>query len=134
MSITDNQPPDELDPDSIDNEHRIQMGLLNALHDAVNDKKPAAEINQILNQLTTYSELHFMSEDLLMRLYAYPDYDDHVNDHEAMTEYLKEIMNTVSAGQDSMTLKTVSDMRQFLVAHIGTRDEALSEYLKKVQA
>ena len=134
MSITDNQPPDELDPDSIDNEHRIQMGLLNALHDAVNDKKPESEINQILNQLTTYSELHFMSEDLLMRLYAYPDYDDHVNDHEAMTEYLKEIMNTVSAGQDSMTLKTVSDLRGFLVGHIGPRDEALSEYLKKVQA
>lgn len=133
MSITRNQPPDKLDLSSIDNEHRIQIGLLNALYDAVNNKKPASEINQILNQLTTYSELHFMSEELLMRMYAYPDYDDHVHDHEAMTEFLNDIMKTVTAGQDSMALKTASDMRQFLVSHISTRDEALSEYLTKVQ-
>ena len=133
MSITRNQPPDKLDLSSIDNEHRIQIGLLNALYDAVNNKKPASEINQILNQLTTYSELHFMSEELLMRMYAYPDYDDHVHDHEAMTEFLNDIMKTVTAGQDSLTLKTASDMRQFLVSHISTRDEALSEYLTKVQ-
>ena len=133
MSITRNQPPDKLDLSSNDNEHRIQIGLLNALYDAVNNKKPASEINQILNQLTTYSELHFMSEELLMRMYAYPDYDDHVHDHEAMTEFLNDIMKTVTAGQDSLTLKTASDMRQFLVSHISTRDEALSEYLTKVQ-
>ena len=133
MSITRNQPADKLDLSSIDNEHRIQIGLLNALCDAVNDKKPASEINQILNQLTTYSELHFMSEELLMRMYAYPDYDDHVHDHETMTEFLNDIMKTVTAGQDSLTLKTASDMRQFLVSHISTRDEALSEYLTKVQ-
>ncbi len=133
MSITRNQPPDKLDLSSIDNEHRIQIGLLNALYDAVNDKKPASEVNQILNQLTTYSELHFMSEELLMRMYAYPDYDDHVHDHEAMTEFLNDIMKTVTAGQDSLALKTASDMRQFLVSHISTRDEALSEYLTKVQ-
>ena len=133
MSITRNQPPDKLDLSSIDNEHRIQIGLLNALYDAVNNKKPASEINQILNQLTTYSELHFMSEELLMRMYAYPDYDDHVHDHEAMTEFLNDIMKTVTAGQDSLALKTASDMRQFLVSHISTRDEALSEYLTKVQ-
>lgn len=133
MSITRNQPPDKLDLSSIDNEHRIQIGLLNALYDAVNNKKPASEINQILNQLTTYSELHFMSEELLMRMYAYPDYDDHVHDHEAMTEFLNDIMKTVTAGQDSLALKTASNMRQFLVSHISTRDEALSEYLTKVQ-
>ncbi len=134
MSSIKDQTHVKPDVNSIDNEHHIQIGLLNALYDAVTEKKSASEVNQILNQLTSYSELHFMSEELLMRMYAYLDYDDHVNDHEAMTEYLNEIMKTVTAGQDKMTLETVSDMRQFLVAHISTRDKALSEYLNKVQA
>ena len=134
MSITGNQPPDKFDAGSIDNEHQVQIGLLNALHDAVKVEKPAAEINEILNQLTAYSELHFMSEELLMRLYAYPDYDDHVHDHEAMTEYLNKIMKTINAGQDSMVMKTANDMREFLLAHISTRDESLTEYLTKMQA
>lgn len=134
MSVIKHQPPDKLDAGSIDNEHRIQLGLLNALCDAVNDKKPTPEVNDILNQLTSYSELHFMSEELLMRMYAYPDYDDHVIDHEAMTEYLKEIMEKLSSGEDSLAIETASELRQFLAAHISSRDEALSEYLTKVQA
>jgi hemerythrin len=134
MSIIRSQPPDKLDSSSIDNEHRIQTGLLDALYDAVNSKKPAAEINQILNQLISYSELHFMSEELLMRLYTYPDYDDHVSDHEAITEYLNTIEKTLTAGQDSMALETATDMRQFLVSHISSRDEAFSEFLNKAQA
>lgn len=134
MSITRSQPPDKLDPGSIDNEHRVQTGLLDALYDAVSNNRPASEINEILNQLTSYSEIHFMSEQLLMRLYAYPDYDDHINDHEAMTEYLNEIMKKLNAGQDSMALETAREMRQFLTSHISTRDEAFSEFLKKLQA
>ena len=134
MSITKSHPPDKLDAGSIDNEHRVQIGLLDALYNAVNDNKPAAEIDQILNQITSYSELHFMSEELLMRLYAYPDYDDHVNDHEAMTDYLKEIEAKLVARQDGLALKTASDMREFLISHISTRDEAFSQFLNKVQA
>lgn len=134
MSVTKIQPPDKLDSSSVDNEHRVQIGLLNALDDAINDKKSASEINQVLDQLVSYSELHFMSEELLMRQYAYPDYDDHVNDHATMTEFLKDIMKMVTTGQDGVALKTSVEMRQFLDAHIGTRDEAFSEYLNKAQA
>ena len=47
MSITRSESPDKLDVSSIDNEHRIQIGLLNALYESVNDKNPASEINQI---------------------------------------------------------------------------------------
>ena len=133
MSITRSESPDKLDVSSIDNEHRIQIGLLNALYESVKDKNPASEINEIVNQLTTYSELHFMSEELLMRMYAYPDYDDHVQDHVAMTDHLNGIMEMITSGKDSMVLKTASDLRQFLVSHISTRDQALTEYLTKVQ-
>ena len=133
MSITRNGSPDNLNVSSIDNEHRVQIGLLNALYDSIKAEKSAAEIAEIVNQLTAYSELHFMSEELLMRMYAYPDYDDHVQDHETMTEHLNAIVKTSAAGEDNMILKTASDMRQFLVSHIATRDQALTEYLLKVQ-
>lgn len=133
MSITRNGSPDNLNVSSIDNEHRVQIGLLNALYDSVKAEKSAAEIAEIVNQLTAYSELHFMSEELLMRMYAYPDYDDHVQDHETMTEHLNAIVKTSSSGEENMILKTASDMRQFLVSHIATRDQALTEYLLKVQ-
>jgi hemerythrin len=108
--------------------------MLKALCDAVEEGGPAAKIHEILNQLTAYSELHFMSEELLMRMYAYPDYDDHVLDHEAMTERLNQIMRRYASGQESMALQTANEMRVFLLGHINSRDQALTEFLDTMQS
>ncbi len=72
--------------DNIDAEHRVQLGLIDALRDAVRQGDKRAVVGEILDQLIAYSELHFVSEQLLMRLYAYPDYEDHSQDHEALIE------------------------------------------------
>jgi hemerythrin len=134
MDVPRSQPPAAHDASSIDNEHRVQFGMLKALCDAVENGEPASKIHEILNQLTAYSELHFMSEELLMRMYAYPDYDDHVHDHAAMTDRLNQIMRRYAAGQDNIALKTANEMREFLLGHINSRDQALTEYLATMQA
>jgi hemerythrin len=133
MDVSNNQMPDNHNASSIDNEHHVQLGMLKALCDAVEGGHPASKIREILDQLTAYSELHFMSEELLMRMYAYPDYDDHVLDHEAMTERLNQIMQHYTAGQGRMALETANEMREFLLGHINSRDQALTEYLAAMQ-
>lgn len=134
MDVPTNQPPASHDANNIDNEHRVQLGMLKALCTAVEEGESAAKIHEILNQLTAYSELHFMSEELLMRMYAYPDYDDHVLDHEAMTERLNQILRRYAAGQDSIALQTANEMREFLLGHINSRDQSLTEFLANMQA
>jgi len=134
MDVSKTQLPATHDASSIDNEHRVQLGMLKALCEAVKEGQPASKIHEILNQLTAFSELHFMSEELLMRMYAYPDYDDHVLDHEAMTDCLNQILRRYAAGHDSMALKTANEMREFLLGHINSRDQALTEYLATMQS
>jgi hemerythrin len=134
MDAPINQPSASHDASNTDNEHRIQLGMLKALCDAVEAGEPAEKVHEILDQLTAYSELHFMSEELLMRMYSYPDYDDHVLDHEAMTERLKQILQRYSEGKDSMALQTANEMREFLLGHINSRDQALSDFLVTTQS
>ena len=134
MSATNDQSSDKHDASSVDNEHRIQLGMLKALCDAVEAGEPAEKVHEILSQLTAYSELHFMSEELLMRMYSYPDYDDHVLDHEAMTERLKQITQRYSEGKESMALQTAIEMLEFLLGHINSRDQALSDFLVTTQS
>ena len=134
MSATIDQTSDKHDASSVDNEHRIQLGMLQALCNAVEAGEPAEKVHELLEQLTAYSELHFMSEELLMRMYSYPDYDDHVLDHEAMTERLKQITQRYSEGKDSMALQTAIEMLKFLVGHINSRDQALSDFLVTTQS
>ena len=134
MSDTNDRSSDKHDASSVDNEHRIQLGMLQALCDAVEAGEPAEKVHELLEQLTAYSELHFMSEELLMRMYSYPDYDDHVLDHEAMTERLKQITQRYSEGKDSMALQTAIEMLEFLLGHINSRDQALSDFLVTTQS
>lgn len=64
-----------------DREHEIQLGLLRALCTAAGENRDAAVVGEILERLISYSEAHFLSEELLMRLNSYDDYEDHVDDH-----------------------------------------------------
>ena len=120
-------------PHDIGTEHQVQLGLLNALCDAVEYEEEASAIQEILDQLVSYTELHFMSEQLLMRMYAYPHYADHVHDHEAMTERLREIRDRVVHGEQSFALATAHSMKLFLVSHTQTRDRELNAFLESMQ-
>ena len=133
MDIPSDQSPAVPDASSIEKEHVVQLGMLKALCDAVEEELYPAKIHEILQQLTSYSELHFMSEELLMRMYAYPDYDDHVLDHTNMTERLNKLIQDYIKGPKEMVVQNANEIREFLVAHINSRDQALVEFLSEKQ-
>lgn len=103
----------------VDAEHLVQLRLLTALQSAVRDGKPAAEIGEIRHQLTDYCRTHFLSEELLMRLYAYPGYDDHVNEHEQMLDALEGLTEA----------RAIDALSALLLRHIGDRDAKMHAYL-----
>jgi hemerythrin len=112
----------------IDAEHRVQIGLVRALCDAIRLGADAEQRRQILEQLIEYSAVHFMSEQLLMRLCSYPEYDDHVLDHDHMTEALQAVAAKEVAGEGDLALNEAEDMLGFLSRHIATRDLRFTEY------
>lgn len=133
MDVTLNQPPASQSSVDIDKEHQVQIGMLDAFCALITDDKPQSKIDEMLEQLVAYSEVHFMSEQLLMRMYAYPDYDDHVQDHESMTEHLNQIRQRFASGQHDMALETANEMRKFLLGHISSRDQSFSDFLSNMQ-
>jgi len=122
---------DRTDFEVIDGEHRIQVGLLDAMHDAVRQGREGAAIDEILGQLLDYSKVHFLSEQLLMRLHAYPQYDDHVQDHERMVQAMEELRQAHEQGSPSYTLEAMESIRGQLMTHIAGRDEDLGQYLAR---
>ena len=134
MDMTFDQPPATLDSASIDKEHQVQIGMLDALCSLIEDNESQPKIQEMLNQLISYSEIHFMSEQLLMRNYGYPDYDDHVHDHEAMIEHLNQIKDSYTSGQKKIALDIASEIKNFLLGHINSRDQAFTDYLSNMQS
>lgn len=110
---------------TLDNEHLVQLGLADAVVQAVDHGAPAEEIAQLVSQFVDYTELHFASEQLLMRLHAYPDYAEHVADHEAIVEQLQALRETAAP----VTLEHARRIKGQMLGHIRNRDAALHAYL-----
>ena len=115
--------------DRTDGEHQIQLEMLSALCRAVRANTPAAELGEILQQLVAYSEAHFMSEELLMRLNSYDDYEDHVSDHMRMMDELGEMASANASGNSALVADQADSALKFIGQHIATRDKRLADFL-----
>jgi hemerythrin len=116
----------------MDGEHRVQVGLLSALRDAVTEGRAETEVNEILEQLVDYTKVHFMSEELLMRLYQYPHYEAHVAEHDRMVEQIEQARERHRVG-DAATTETLDATLAGLIEHIGRTDRTLGGYLGRLR-
>ncbi len=80
--------------------------------------------------LIAYSEAHFMSEELLMRLQSYDGYEDHVDDHITMLDALGEIAASHAAGNTRLVAGKAAEVLDFIGKHIATRDRSFAEYVR----
>lgn len=114
-----------------DREHEVQLGLLWALCSAAGESGDAAVVGEILDHLIAYSEAHFMSEELLMRLKSYDDYEDHVDDHVFMLDTLRSIAARHAAGDSALLAGEAAEALAFIGQHIATRDRRFSDSVRK---
>lgn len=115
--------------DAIDLEHQVQVGLIDALGDAVRDDRGLAEYSRILGQLAEYSRVHFLSEQLLMRQHAYDGYEDHVQEHDRMVERLDAVRTRIETGAAGAALDELERLRVFLLTHIASKDHDFGRFL-----
>ncbi|MCX7168499.1 MAG: hypothetical protein NTV11_19820, partial [Rhodocyclales bacterium] len=73
---------------------------------------------------------HFMSEELLMRLKSYDDYEDHVDDHIHMLDVLREIATDHSGGNSALVSDKAAGVLKFITNHIDTRDRRFADYVR----
>ncbi|MDK9704552.1 MAG: hemerythrin family protein [Sulfuritalea sp.] len=114
-----------------DREHEVQLELLRALCAAAGGNGDAAAVGEILDRLIAYSEAHFMSEELLMRLKSYDDYEDHVDDHVYMMDTLRTIAARHAAGDLTLLAGEATDALAFIGNHIATRDRRFVDSVRK---
>lgn len=111
-------------------EHRVQLELLHALQETLSgaEADPVAP-ESLLKQLLEYSEAHFLSEQLLMRLYAYPAYEQHVQEHDRLIGDLRDLSVAWAEGEGDATGELLAQVEGWLLTHMSTTDKALESYL-----
>lgn len=119
--------------EAVDAEHELQVKLITALQQAIEKGQETSEIEALFDQLNSYTSAHYMSEQLLMRLYAYPGYQAHVEDHDRIMERINALHQQYAAGEMEATLELGDTIKNLLVDHIKHGDLPMGQYLAQHQ-
>ena len=125
--------PVRVGENSIDAEHDLQMQLLDSLSQAIQRGRELSPMKYILEQFIEFSDMHFLSEQLVMRLHGYPGYQPHLEEHTRLMKKVREIRANLMKGEHEPSLVLVKELREWLVQHIASEDAAFGTFLKTKQ-
>ena len=114
---------------SMDREHAGQLKLFNDLKAAIRSGAPDSLIYTLLDQLVEHTNLHFLSEQLAMKLQAYDAYESHLLEHQRLTAELQKLKQSFGSVTPSDRQGLIEALRAWMVVHIQTADKALAEHL-----
>lgn len=114
----------------VDDEHRLQYQLLDALEEALRTRE-VAKAKSLAQQLFDFSEAHFGSEQVLMRFYSYPGYQSHEREHGELLRELQGMLAQVELGDPVSLADTPAQLRQWLTVHVQTADRAFGTFAQR---
>jgi hemerythrin len=114
---------------SMDREHAGQLSLFNDLKAAVRSGADDSLVYALLDELVEQSNLHFLSEQLMMKLHAYKASESHFLEHERLLDELRQLRRSLATGTTTDKHGLIEALRSWLIVHIQTSDKKLAEYL-----
>ena len=113
----------------MDAEHAVQLQLLNAVAQAIEEGRSVATAELLFQQFLDYSDAHFVSEQIIMRFHGYPGYDLHIQEHDRLMNQARQIQEGIITGKRPVNLELVRELREWLLGHMTGEDEAFGAYL-----
>jgi len=114
----------------VDHEHKELVELLNELHAKLGAGASQEEVSAFLGEVFAKISAHFALEETVMRKHQYDEYLAHKSDHEKLLDDLRDIMDTVEAGEFlDYEAALGCAVRDWFVNHFKTRDARLHRLL-----
>lgn len=114
----------------MDQEHALELQIVRSIQTALANSDRGT-VTQLLQQLEDFTNAHFLAEQLLMRLHAYPGYEAHQQEHDTLMNELKELSQSIRADPSKDPAKDAENLERWLITHMQSSDQSLAEYLKK---
>lgn len=112
----------------MDLDHQLQLALVDAFEKAAGADE-RIEAGKVLEQMADLSEMHFLAEELVMRLHGYPAFREHAVEHANLMKEMNELLRENAAGTLDITLELAGRLRRALANHLGGTDRALADFM-----
>jgi hemerythrin-like metal-binding protein len=115
--------------ESIDNDHKKLIHLINNLQTAIDYKTDKLFEKQTLDEVIDYTRYHFKREEELMENHGYAEIVPHKAQHEKMIEQVGAFTQAYEK-DDSGAIESLLDyLKSWLIKHINGTDQEYSEFL-----
>lgn len=116
---------------SIDEQHKELVRMVNHLHRALKSKTGAEESGKILTELAAYTESHFAHEEELFAAHDYPDRAEHEEIHKDLVEKVTAFKTQFDQGKAGLSMELMDFLTNWLRHHILEVDKAYVPFLKE---
>ncbi len=119
-----------LDVAEIDRQHKELVEKFNRLHDAVSKRAPREQIYGIIDEIISYTRMHFEVEEQLMREAGYPMLEAHqAKHHELIRDTLRLRDKLDHVGEEVFTEWLDHWPFARVIAHIQHADHQLEDHI-----
>ena len=114
----------------LDSEHDLMLGLVRALEKA-SGSAPRPQVEALLQQLSEFSRVHFATEEIMMRLYAYPDFSRHQLEHARLIEQIDQVRAEFAQGNVQPSRSFAAALHHWFSDHVRTHDVRLARFVRE---
>ena len=116
--------------DEMDREHALELQIVRAIQKAL-ATEDRSQVPELLQQLEDFTNAHFLGEQLLMRMHAYPGFQAHQEEHDRLMNELVHLASSISEGDPTDAARQAEELERWLITHIQSEDQTFAEYLKQ---
>ena len=105
-----------------DTQHQILFQLIDAIQE-----NPFRR--EVLHQLQTYAEHHFMLEEAYMTALDYPSRDQHIHAHDRFRDEINQLVNATELSDASVRQSLSIFLREWLMRHVMGIDKDFERFV-----
>lgn len=131
--------------DEMDAQHKMLLIIINRIELISNGNPQRGDfenkVKSVLQELYNYTVLHFSSEEVIMKMFSYPDFDNHKKQHDKFIDLVNgkktEIEKMLDEGKIEEVNHEIKEIYTFLsnwlLTHIKKTDSDYTIFFDKVK-
>lgn len=114
----------------LDAQHMNFVKLINTLGEAMEAGKDQEALSGVLEQLKLYISYHFNSEERLLRIHNYPEYEQHIREHEEFSQCIEDFALDLRTRTPGVSRALYDYLCQWFLSHLREQDQRYARFLR----
>lgn len=107
----------------IDDQHKVLIGLINRLNEAMKTGQGKAALGAILKETADYTASHFAVEENYMTKFNYTGLARHKIEHKSLIDQVLKLAKDFDSGKITITMDAMTFLKEWLAKHIQGTDK-----------